>query len=84
MKAGRDPRQNLSRTVAKTRAAAKQGAQIVCLQELFLSPYFPQTEDAKLFKLAEPVPGPTTEQLGQLAATEKIVIIAVVKKTGGC
>ncbi|HEX9879023.1 MAG TPA: carbon-nitrogen hydrolase [Candidatus Binatia bacterium] len=76
MKAGKDPAGNLSRTIAKVRAAARQGAQIVCLQELFLSGYFPQTEDANLFKLAEPVPGPTTEQLGRLAAAEKIVIVA--------
>ena len=58
-----DPDDNLLRAVEKVRAAAKQGAQMVCLPELFRTQYFCQREDAALFDLAEPVPGPTTEAL---------------------
>jgi len=76
MKAGKDPKSNLAKTADKIRTAAHKGAQIICLQELFMSPYFPQSEDTKLFDLAEPIPGPTTETLGQLAQKEKIVIVA--------
>ena len=58
------------------RSAAAQGAQIVCLQELFRSRYFCQTEDHSHFQLAEPVPGPTTERLGHLARELEVVIVA--------
>src|SRR5919197_5352830 len=73
-----EPQLNLERAVHQVRAAAAQGAQIVCLQELFRSRYFCQTEDTTHFRLAEPIPGPTTELLGQLAATLQIVLIAPV------
>ena len=76
MKAGKDSKSNLAKTTDKIRAAAQKGAQIICLQELFMSLYFPQSEDAKLFNLAESIPGPTTEILCQLAQNEKIVIVA--------
>jgi len=56
--------------------AAQKGAQIVCLQELFRSQYFCQSEDHSNFALAEPVPGPTTEVLGEVARQQQIVIIA--------
>src|SRR5262249_33423203 len=56
--------------------AAKKGAQIVCLQELFRSQYFCQTEDIELFKLAETIPGPSTAALGKVARQKKVVIIA--------
>jgi N-carbamoylputrescine amidase len=59
-------------------AAADQGAQIVCLQELFRSRYFCQSENHRNFKLAEPIPGPTTEALSALAAARQIVIVASV------
>lgn len=71
-----DKQDNLDRTVARIREAAAGGAQIVCLQELFLTPYFMQKMDADLFKLAEAVPGPTTEVLSKVAAEEGCVIIA--------
>jgi N-carbamoylputrescine amidase len=58
------------------RTAAARGAQIICLQELFRSRYFCQTEDHSHFQLAEPVPGPTTELLGQLARELEVVIVA--------
>ncbi|MDH3443172.1 MAG: acyltransferase, partial [Deltaproteobacteria bacterium] len=59
MSAGDDPDANLGRTVERIRTAAKRGAKIVCLQELFRSRYFCQSEDQKNFKLAETIPGAT-------------------------
>jgi N-carbamoylputrescine amidase len=73
-----EPQLNLEHAVDQVRAAAAQGAQIVCLQELFRSRYFCQTEDTTHFRLAEPIPGPTTKILGQLAASLQIVLIAPV------
>jgi len=73
-----EPQLNLERAVHQVRAAAAQGAQIVCLQELFRSRYFCQTEDTVHFRLAESIPGPTTKILGQLAASLQIVLIAPV------
>ena len=67
---------NTQRALDSIRAAAAQGAQIICLQELFRSRYFCQTEDHSHFQLAEPVPGPTTELLGQLARELEVVIVA--------
>ena len=58
------------------REAASQGATVVCLPELFLSEYFCQSEDHEYFKLAEPVPGPSTASLGKLAKELRVVIIA--------
>src|SRR5215471_19817531 len=78
MQAQPQPQLNLERAVHQVRAAAAQGAQIVCLQELFRSRYFCQTEDTAYFRLAEPIPGPTTESLRQLAASSQIVLIAPV------
>jgi len=71
-----DKADNLRRTVALIREAAKRGAQIVCLQELFLTPYFCKREDTALFNLAEPVPGDTTKQMEDLARELGVVIIA--------
>ena len=67
---------NTQRALDSIRSAAAQGAQIICLQELFRSRYFCQTEDHSHFQLAEPVPGPTTELLGQLARELEVVIVA--------
>jgi N-carbamoylputrescine amidase len=67
---------NLKKTLALVERAAKQGAQIVCTQELFRSQYFCQTEDHKNFALAEKIPGPSTEAFSKLAKKHKIVIIA--------
>jgi N-carbamoylputrescine amidase len=85
MKAGRDPKANLAHALKKIRAASRKGAQIVCLQELFLSRYFPQREDSGFFRLAETVPGPTTENLCCLARAEEIVVVAPVfeKRSAG-
>ena len=56
-----DPAANLKKTLALAERAARRGAQIICTQELFRSQYFCQKEDHGNFKLAEPVPGPTTD-----------------------
>jgi N-carbamoylputrescine amidase len=71
-----EPAANLKKAIARIGEAAKKGAQIVCLQELFRSQYFCQTEDVALFKLAETIPGPTTEALGKVALQKKVVIVA--------
>jgi N-carbamoylputrescine amidase len=78
MSAGDDLSANLDKAVERIAAAAKKGAQIVCLQELFRSRYFCQNENHKNFKLAESVPGPTTDALSALAAEHAIVIVASV------
>jgi len=67
---------NLNKAIERVKEAAQKGAQIVCLQELFRSQYFCQSEDHSNFVLAEPVPGPTTEVLGEVARQQQIVIIA--------
>jgi N-carbamoylputrescine amidase len=69
---------NMAAAERGIRQAAKQGSQVVCLPELFRSPYFCQTEDHVHFDLAEAVPGPTTERLGKLAAELKVSIVAPV------
>ena len=71
-----DPAQNMSATVEQIRKAAQEGAQIVCLQELFRTRYFCDVEEHQNFRLAESIPGPTTNTLQLLAAELKIVIIA--------
>jgi len=70
------PQENLEKAIAHIRLAAKQGAEIVCLQELFTSLYFCDTEDYAHFSLAEPVPGPTTTRLSAIAKELGVVIIA--------
>jgi N-carbamoylputrescine amidase len=75
MRCSTDPRENLERAVARVREAAKAGAQVVCLPELFRSQYFCQTEDHANFELAEPIPGPSTEALGRVAREERVVVI---------
>src|SRR5580693_8110570 len=67
--------ENLSRAIAKIREAAARGAQIISLHELFRSEYFCRKEDADLFNLAEPVPGPATEALAEIAKEKKIVLV---------
>jgi N-carbamoylputrescine amidase len=67
---------NLERVISFIQEAATRGAQIVCLQELFRSQYFCQKEDPNLFDLAEPIPGPSTDALSDIAQRKGIVIIA--------
>jgi len=71
-----NPAANLARALERIESAADKGAQIVCLQELFRSRYFCQSEDQRNFKLAEAIPGPSTEVLGALARKKEIVIVA--------
>ena len=71
-----DKQHNLDKALEKIKEAAEKGAQIVCLQELFTSLYFCDVEDYENFKLAEPVPGPSTEVFSKLAVELNIVIIA--------
>ncbi len=67
---------NIQKAIAKTREAAAQGANIVCLQELFTSLYFCDEEKPENFNYAEPIPGPTTDRLCELAKELGVVIIA--------
>jgi len=80
-----DKQQNLQKAVEKVREAAGQGAQIVCLQELFTSLYFCDEENYDNFQLAEAIPGPSTDELSKLAAELGVVIIASLfeKRTQG-
>src|SRR6201994_514103 len=71
-----DKPQNLQKAISKVREAAEKGAQIVCLQELFTSLYFCNIEDYDNFKLAEAVPGPSTDALSAVAKELNVVIIA--------
>jgi N-carbamoylputrescine amidase len=85
MTCDQDPAKNFKKAITRIGEAAKKGAQIICLQELFRSQYFCQTEDIALFKLAEDIPGPTTEALGKVARQHKVVIVASLfeKRTAG-
>jgi N-carbamoylputrescine amidase len=76
MRCGADPEKNLARTIEFIRDAARQGAEIICLPELFRSRYFCQTEDHKNFDLAEEVPGKSTDALAEVAQESGTVIIA--------
>src|SRR5438445_2349900 len=78
MQCGPDPDRNLAHALEQVRQAARQGANVVCLPELFRTQYFCQREDAALFDLAEPIPGPTTDALGRAAKENKVVVIASV------
>lgn len=71
-----DPAANLKKTLALTERAAKQGANIICTQELFRSQYFCQNEDHENFKLAEPIPGPSTKAFQKIAKKYGVVIVA--------
>ncbi len=74
---------DLDYTLARVRDAAELGAQIICTQELFNTPYFCRTQDTALFDLAEPVPGETTTALGALAGELGVVIIAALFERRG-
>src|SRR3989440_2363366 len=73
-----DPEENLRRAVEKVREAARSGAQIICLPELFRTQYFCQREDPALFDLAETIPGPTTEAISKAAVEAKAVVVASI------
>ncbi|MEM7412585.1 MAG: carbon-nitrogen hydrolase [Myxococcota bacterium] len=71
-----DPRVNLDRALAELERAAREGAQLVCLPELFRSLYFCQEENPAHFDLAESIPGESTEALGKAAAEHGVVVVA--------
>ena len=76
MRVGEEPAANLARAVELIGEAAGRGARVVCLPELFRTPYFCQREDAALFDLAEPVPGPSTAALAAAARRHGVVVVA--------
>jgi N-carbamoylputrescine amidase len=76
LRLGPDPAANLAHAIERIREAAARGAQIICTPELFLGPYFCQTERHEFFGLAEPVPGPTSERLAALASELGVVLVA--------
>jgi N-carbamoylputrescine amidase len=71
-----DPAGNLRKTLASALRAVQSGAQIVCTQELFRTPYFCQSEDYGQFACAETIPGPTTEALQAFARQHEVVMVA--------
>ena len=73
-----DPLANLDRAAGQVEEAARRGAQVVCLPELFRSLYFCQREDAALFDLAEPVPGPSTDRLSAVARRAGVAVVVPV------
>lgn len=75
MRCTKNPEENLSRASEKIQEAAARGAQIICLHELFRSEYFCRSEDAALFDLAEPIPGPATGALGKIAKEKQVVLV---------
>ena len=76
MRMGADPEANFAAALKRIREAAGLGARIVCLPELFRTQYFCQREDLRLFDLAEPIPGPSTKALGEIARELGVVIVA--------
>lgn len=78
MRMSADPDENLRRALAFAAEAAAEGAEIVCLPELYRTPYFPQTEDAAAFDLAEPVPGPSTSAFSRLARERGVSVLVPV------
>jgi N-carbamoylputrescine amidase len=78
MSATPDPDKNLQRAVDRLHQASAKGAQIVCLPELFRTQYFCQREDAALFDLSEPIPGPTTTRLAEVGRQLRIVVVGSV------
>jgi N-carbamoylputrescine amidase len=73
-----DPAENRAKAIARVEAAARGGAELVCLPELFCSQYFCQREDSSAFDLAESIPGPTTEAIGAVAREAGVVVITPV------
>src|ERR1041384_3316313 len=70
-----DEARHVQKTLERVREAASRGAKLICLQELFASPYFCQTEDAAAFDLAEPIPGPTSEAVSACAKELGVSIV---------
>lgn len=73
-----DPQANLKKASTRVEQAASLGVDVVCLPELFCFQYFCQREDTAFFELAEPIPGPTTEEMGKIARANRVVVIVPV------
>ena len=78
MACSQDTDNNLKLAMDSIRTASQKGAQIICLPELFQTPYFCQTEDAQNFSYAEHLPSPTSEALSKLAKELEVVLIVPV------
>lgn len=76
MRCSADPGENLQKAIDRIEEAAAAGAKVICLPELFRTPYFCQTEDIHNFDLAESIPGPSTSAIGQIAQARKVTAIA--------
>jgi len=83
MRCSPKPAESLKKAVSMLEKAAKQGVQVACLPELFLTDYFCQKLDAKTFNLAEPVDGPTTKALGAIAKKTGMVIVSSIFEKAG-
>jgi N-carbamoylputrescine amidase len=85
MRCQADGEANFDKAIASIRQAAREGAQIICLPELFRSLYFCQRQDPSLFDLAEPIPGPSTDRLQSVARETGTVIVASLfeRRTAG-
>lgn len=85
MRCGENQRQNVACAIERIAEAGRGGAQIVCLQELFAAPYPCQSEDHARFAWAEPIPGPTTEALGDAARQAGVVVVGSLfeRRTAG-
>jgi N-carbamoylputrescine amidase len=70
-----DPEANLKKALTQIRIAAAQGAKVICLQELFNTLYFCQTQNTKFFDLAQTIPGPATEAIAKVARASKAAVI---------
>ncbi len=75
MSTSSDKHENIEKAASYVMSLAKDGAELVCLQELFASPYFCQSEDSELFELAEPIPGPSTEALTKAARAAGVTVV---------
>jgi len=85
MRCEADPATNLERALSAIHRAARNGAEIICLQELFRSLYFCQRQDPSLFDLAEPIPGPSSDRLAKAARETGTVIVGSLfeRRTAG-
>src|SRR2546428_13650704 len=85
MAMSREPGESLEKALDRVREAARAGAEVVCLPELYRSSYFCQNEDPALFDLAEPVPGPSTEALGRAAKEAGVAVVVPIfeRRAGG-
>lgn len=76
MQCSRDPKKSMASAITHMEKAVKNGANIICLPELFLTNYFCQSEDYRIFDLAEEIPGPSTNILGKFAKKHNVVVVA--------